>query len=258
VSYQTFFGLLLGGLAVRLAALQVVRGFRRRATHLHQHASIASRFTLINRTWRRSQPIRLHGPISELARLTRDGLTLGHAIGVIASTATAPVGPWFHRIATDAELVGLEAALRQAARQGSSQTNGSPNDRKHPGRPSSAEADLARAAWVLALAAATGGPPSDALETLADTFRADDAVRREAVALTAQARLSAGVLATVPVGFCALMIGTDPQARGFLLNTTAGRLCAVVGLILDGLAWLWVRSLAGSGTTGPAGSQVAT
>jgi Flp pilus assembly protein TadB len=241
-----FFGLVLAGVAIRRTVQQLISSVHRAVTQHHRYDLARSGFNKRFAFGRRTQPVRLHQPISELARLTRDGLLLGQAIPVIAATADPPIGPWLRSIIDDAQLIGLEEALRQAAT--SAGTSAGPSAGTSA---ATSLADLARIAWVLALANATGGPPTEALETLADTLRADEAVRRESLALTAQARLSAAVLAVVPVGFCALLVATDPQARAFLLTTTAGRVCGIVGLLLDGFAFLWVRTLAG--LSGPRG-----
>jgi Flp pilus assembly protein TadB len=101
-----------------------------------------------------------------------------------------------------------------------------------------------RVAWALAVSVETGGDPQHALDALTDTLRTELALDRELGALTAQSRLSAAVLAMVPIGFGALMTGTDAAARHFLLATALGRLCLLIGLTFEVVAWKWLTSIA--------------
>lgn len=103
--------------------------------------------------------------------------------------------------------------------------------------------DCRRAAWALAVAAETGGDPLAALDALTDSLRSERALRRELNALTAQSTLSAAVLALVPIGFGALLSGTDERARHFLMATAPGRICLALGLGFDVVAWRWLRSI---------------
>jgi tight adherence protein B len=96
---------------------------------------------------------------------------------------------------------------------------------------------------ALALAVTVGGASASALEGLGESLRTRDATIREARALSAQARLSAWVVGAAPVAYLGFVGLADPGAVDTLLTTTAGRACLVAGLVLEGLAALWMRAL---------------
>ena len=67
---------------------------------------------------------------------------------------------------------------------------------------------------------------------------------QERVAHSAQARMSAHVLTLVPLGFLALMLTVDADVR-HATTTPTGATIIIVGLALNGVGWLWMRSVIG-------------
>jgi tight adherence protein B len=109
------------------------------------------------------------------------------------------------------------------------------SERREPG--------VSSAAGALAVAAATGGRAAEALDGLATSLRDRFEIAAEGRALSAQARLSAIVVGTLPVvylGACAVL---DPRQVRVLTDTGFGVLCLLAGLTLEVLAGLWIRSL---------------
>ena len=158
-----------------------------------------------------------------IARNVEAGASLSLAINEsLAVAAGGPVHAGLRSVAEQAPQIGLVGALRRW---------GADNR------------ECRRTAWALAVAAETGGDPLAAIDALTDSLRSERALARELGALTAQSRLSAAVLGMVPIGFGLLMSGTDPLARQFLFASSQGRVCLLVGLGLDALAWRWLRSL---------------
>ena len=98
---------------------------------------------------------------------------------------------------------------------------------------------------ALALAVSVGGACAGALEGLGESLRAREAMIREAHALSAQARMSAFVVGGAPVAYLVFVSLADPGSLDVLLATIAGRVCLAVGLVLEGLAALWMRALLG-------------
>lgn len=96
---------------------------------------------------------------------------------------------------------------------------------------------------ALGLGSRTGGDLARAVEEVAATERHRRATREEVHALSAQARLSALVVALAPVAFTALATVTDPGVARFLLATPAGWLCLAVGGGLDAAGICWMRSI---------------
>jgi tight adherence protein B len=97
------------------------------------------------------------------------------------------------------------------------------------------------AAGALALGASVGGACADALDGLAASLRGRLAVMAEARALSAQARLSAIVIGTAPVGYLAWSAIVDPGPLQSLVRSFAGRSCLVAAFVLEAGAVVWMR-----------------
>ena len=102
---------------------------------------------------------------------------------------------------------------------------------------------VALAAAALALGAELGGTAARSLDAVADTLRDRNAVHREIRALSTQARASAAVMAAAPVAFSALVAVADPSSVTFLLTSTFGVACLVLGVGLDVLGAWWMRRI---------------
>ena len=105
------------------------------------------------------------------------------------------------------------------------------------------DSGVSSAAGALAVAASTGGRAADALDGLASSLRDRSEIAAEGRALSAQARLSAVVVGSLPVGYLVGAAVFDPRQVRVLTGTTFGLLCLLVGLILEALAALWIRAL---------------
>jgi Flp pilus assembly protein TadB len=99
------------------------------------------------------------------------------------------------------------------------------------------------AATALALAAATGGPQAQAVDAAARAVRDRISATAEVAAHSAQARLSASVIASLPVVFVAWTLLADHRTAATLVGTPIGWLCLAVGLGLDAVGLVWVRAL---------------
>lgn len=103
--------------------------------------------------------------------------------------------------------------------------------------------DVRLAAAVLGLHRRTGGEVAPVLEGLARTLRERRAVGREIRSLTAQARLSGAILGLLPVGFFAFLWVTSRRDMTVALGSSLGKTSIVLGLVLEGGAFLWIRRL---------------
>ena len=103
--------------------------------------------------------------------------------------------------------------------------------------------DARLVAAALELHRRTGGDLPAVLAQLTTSVRERVAAARDLRAMTAQARLSGAILGMLPIGFFAfLWVTSRDEIRG-ALGTPAGITCVVLGLALDGLAFLWIRRL---------------
>jgi len=98
-------------------------------------------------------------------------------------------------------------------------------------------------AGVLSLHRRSGGDLPSVLDQVAGTLRERRAAVREVQALTAQARLSGTILGVLPFGFFAFLWLTSRSEIEGAFRSTAGIAAITLGLVLEGLAFLWIRYL---------------
>jgi tight adherence protein B len=121
---------------------------------------------------------------------------------------------------------------------------GVPFDEAVDGFISDIDTDDARlVAGVLRLHRRSGGDLPAVLDQVADTLRERQAAAREVRALTAQARLSGVILGVLPVGFFAFLWLTSREQIEGAFRTSAGIAALGLGLVMEGLAFLWIRHL---------------
>ena len=88
-----------------------------------------------------------------------------------------------------------------------------------------------------------GGNLAEILDTVADTLRERAMLRRQIKVLTAEGRLSAWVLALLPVAIGLYMAAVNPSYIGLLVTTTVGLVMLGTALILMFLGILWMRKI---------------
>ncbi len=98
------------------------------------------------------------------------------------------------------------------------------------------------AAPVLATCADLGGASSIPVDAVADVLVARASERSERLAASAQARLSARVLTTVPFGVAGLLIVAEPSVR-HVLSSAAGAACLLGGALLNLAGWWWMHTM---------------
>lgn len=99
------------------------------------------------------------------------------------------------------------------------------------------------ASAAMALGAETGGAQAVALDGVARTIRQRAGAIADARALAAQGRLSAWLMAALPVMFSVLMTGMQAGAKEFLFHTPAGLVCLAAGVALEACGLLWMNRL---------------
>jgi tight adherence protein B len=96
---------------------------------------------------------------------------------------------------------------------------------------------------VLDLHRRSGGDLPTVLDSLAGTLRERRAAHRDVRALTAQARLSGVILGMLPIGFFGFLLLTSRHEMLQAISTPLGGTALGIGLVLEGLAFLWIRHL---------------
>lgn len=162
--------------------------------------------------------------LDRLAADLRGGATVGASLRALGS-GTGPLARDLavvaHRVASDGDVAGALAWWRGA-------------------RPVPA---VALVAGALEVAHTVGGRTAGALEGMATGLRQQEEVVEEAAALSAQARLSALVVAAAPAGSLLFSLSVDPRVAAALFGTGPGRACLAAGLALEAGAALWMRRI---------------
>jgi tight adherence protein B len=159
----------------------------------------------------------------QVAQSVRAGSSLGHA--VVQAGATAPVaGATFAPVARS---IGRGRSLADALGDLDVLDPASSTGLVVP---------------VLLACAELGGSPALPLERVAATLHARAAERAERLTNSAQARLSARVLTTVPIGTLVLLALAEPAVRASL-TSGLGVVCLFLGGLLNVAGWCWMRHL---------------
>jgi tight adherence protein B len=104
-------------------------------------------------------------------------------------------------------------------------------------------APVSLAAAVLSFGLHTGGSVTRAVDSAAATLRERLALYDEVRVLAAQARASALVVGGAPVVFTFLVAASDARVASFLLVTTPGQVCLLVGGGLEVACVAWMRRM---------------
>lgn len=173
----------------------------------------------------RQAGVNLPVALEAMARSLRAGTGLHAAVADGAAAVSGPLRVELHDVA---EAVARGTPLVEALDQW---------------RRASRVPGVRLAVHALSVAADIGGPQAASVDGVASTLRQRLAVQAEARALSAQARLSATVIAIAPVAFALLASAADADNAAFLLTTPVGLTMLVVGLALDGVGALWMARI---------------
>jgi tight adherence protein B len=150
--------------------------------------------------------------LEELASAMRAGHSFVSGLNAVVRTASEPSATEWRRVVADEQLgVPLEAALEPLRRRMDCE-------------------DIRQVALVATLQQRSGGNMADVIDRVADGVRERADLRRELESLTAQARLSRGVVTALPPLMVALLAAIRPGYMHPLLYTGGGQL--MLGLAL--------------------------
>jgi len=88
-----------------------------------------------------------------------------------------------------------------------------------------------------------GGDLTEVLDTVAATIRQRDQLRRQVKSLSAEGRLSAGILFILPFGMFVAMKVINPEYISELTGSTIGRIMLVFAMFLLFMGGMWLRKL---------------
>ena len=184
---------------------------------------------MVRARWRRARTEVVERQLGEVAESTalavRSGLSVRQALEFAAGEVSDP-------------MAGL---VRQALdRHGL----GVPLEEAVWGLAQAVDPDAARlVALILGIHGRSGGNLGGALGEVSATIRHRIGVRRELRALSAQGRISGGILGFLPVGFSLVLSATSRQDLQPVYRTRAGMAMVSVGLAMQAAAYLWIRRL---------------
>ncbi len=163
--------------------------------------------------------------VSVIAAGLRAGLSLLQAISLAADDVGAPLGPTLRELG---DRVSLGVPFPRSLDRWVHEVH-VPEARLIGG--------------VLRLQRRTGGDLPVVLDRLARTLRDRQAAAREVRSLTAQARLSGAILGFLPIGFFLFLSITSRRDIAAAYHSSIGATAIVAGLLMQGVAFLWIRRL---------------
>ncbi len=160
-----------------------------------------------------------------VAGSVRAGYGLVQAIDTVAGEALPPTSEEFHRIVAEINL-GRDAgeALRAAAERTQSD-------------------DFTWVVEAMDVHRQVGGDLSELLDSVAATIRERTQLRRKVDALSAEGRLSAIVLLSLPFGLAGFISVANPGFMDELFMTGIGQTLIAVGLTLMAIGVVWMRKI---------------
>jgi tight adherence protein B len=215
IVYLTAAGAVLGALVLgTLAGTPLVAVLTLAAVPLAVRATIRQRL----RHQRALFVDQLPSHLQETAAAMRAGNSIVGALASVAQGASEPTRSEFQRVIADERLgVPLEDALRIVAHRMASD-------------------DMDQVALVAALHQRTGGNMAEVFDRVAEGLRERAELRRDLVALTAQARLSRWVVTALPPALLAVIWVLNPEYTRPLFHTGIGRILLAVaaGMVVAG------------------------
>jgi len=158
-----------------------------------------------------------------MAGSLRAGYSLLQGVEAVAQEVDEPMGSELRRVLAEARLGRtLEDSLDDMAERLDSR-------------------DFAWAVMAIRIQREVGGNLAELLSTVAETMIARERLRREVRALTAEGRISAIVLALLPIGLGVVMYSMNREYMNVLLHDGFGQVLLIGAGILAGIGFWWMK-----------------
>ncbi len=172
---------------------------------------------------------RLHGQLSDILMILASSLRAGHsflqALDMAAREIGEPAASEFGRAVAEIRLGRpVEEALNTMAERMASD-------------------DFAWAVMAVNIQREVGGNLAEVLDTLAEVVRERNTIRRQVKVLSAEGRLSIGILVVLPILIGLYMAVVNPTYLGLLFTTQLGLVMVVVAGALMVLGIIWMRKV---------------
>jgi tight adherence protein B len=176
---------------------------------------------------RRSEKLREQLPdvLTIMASSLRAGHSFLQSLDTVAKEISQPAAAEFQRVVAEIRLgrAAEDAMESMAERVGSS--------------------DFKWAVLAVNIQREVGGNLAEILDNVADTLRERAMIRRQIRVLTSEGRLSAWVLALLPVGIALYMFAVNPEYIELLFTTTIGIVMLIVAFCLLVVGIYWMRKI---------------
>jgi tight adherence protein B len=184
--------------------------------------------TILNRKARKRQAAflgQLPDTLQLLSGSLRAGYSLMQGVEAVSQEVEDPMGRELRRVMVEARLGRpLEVALDDAATR-----MGSP--------------DFEWAVLAIRIQREVGGNLAELLMIVSETMLQRERLRRDVRALTAEGRISAIVLAILPLMLGVAMYIINPDYIRVLFDTTAGNLMILGGIVLALVGFFWMKKV---------------
>lgn len=172
---------------------------------------------------------KLHGQLPDILMILAGSLRAGHsfleALDMVAQEVGEPGAGEFGRVVAEIRLGRSvpNAMDAMALRIGSD--------------------DFKWALLAVNIQREVGGNLAEVLDTVSDTMRDREGIRRQIQVLTAEGRLSVAILAGLPVGVALYLSWVNPDYLSLLFNNGLGLLMTGVSVLMLGLGIVWMRKV---------------
>ena len=172
---------------------------------------------------------KLHAQLPDILMLLASSLRAGHsffqALSTVAEEIGAPAGEELGRVVSEVRLGRpVDEALNALAERVGSD-------------------DFRWAVLAVNIQRDVGGNLAEVLDTVADTVREREVIRRQVRVLSAEGRLSAIVLTALPFAIGLYMSQVNPGYMTPLFTTRTGIMMLIVAGSLLGVGMLWIRRM---------------
>lgn len=163
--------------------------------------------------------------LTVLASSLRAGHSFLQALEAVAQEVPEPSATEFNRAVNEIRLgrESQDALEDMATRAGS--------------------ADLKWTVLAISIQREVGGNLAEVLDTVAQTIREREQVRRQVDVLSAEGRLSMAVLAGLPIAMALYMSAVNPEYVGLLFSSRLGIVMVTVGAAMWVLGFLWMKKV---------------
>ena len=172
---------------------------------------------------------KVHGQLADILMILANALRAGHsfmqALDLVAQEIGEPAADEFGRLVAEVRLGRpVEDSLAALADRIGSE-------------------DFKWALLAVNIQREVGGNLAEVLDTVSETIRERDAIRRQVEVLTAEGRLSVWILTGLPIGVALYMSWVNPEYIGLLFNTGLGMMMTIVASCLLGVGIFWMKKV---------------